>query len=222
MNIVRKNIIYIFVICFISTFNVKAVERTVPKKLIHEKMRSFNVLLSIKPSVTVRMKCASIAAEKVIDKINSFYDKKRNMLGEHAVARDLVKDDKEKLKSVNEKIKEEIDLNEKKSKELLIEGIDLILAPIDEFLDVIRSVRDTVKPLVIESLGSGENSTTAPVFVRFFDAPESEAFVFFRKNISSLDDLKIAASGFKLFFSDVWESLSDKAKEAYNKLVESI
>jgi hypothetical protein len=97
--------------------------------------------------------------------------------------------------------------------------LEYVLAPVEKFMEDIKEQRNIVKKLLEVSLGV--EAAKKSLITKALDA-EGSFLAYFNKTITSVKELNEAAMDFLVFFADVSASLSEPARNSYDKLLEKL
>ena len=176
------------------------------------------------PTTTLRMAMAADRGQVVVNHIEKLKalrvleDGKRMVLGISKKSGEVTY--LETVDQVNEYVKKQVGkVIEASESEYIKMELDFVLAPVEKFMEDIKEQRAIVKSLLEFCLGVEKAKNS--FICKSLDV-EGSFLVYFSKTIKTVPQLNEAATEFLIFFADVNASLSDPAKEAYNKLLEKI
>jgi len=99
--------------------------------------------------------------------------------------------------------------------------LSIIMKPVKVFFDKIIAFRNSVKPIIEESLSLHKNLPQNSLLKKFINSKNSiEEFC--DKEIKTLAEFKKISTEILYFFTDLNKSLSQKAKKAYEELLEKV
>ena len=94
-------------------------------------------------------------------------------------------------------------------------NLDLLVTYLLEFSSYVRDYKKIIIPLVEESLNP------QAIIARFFKseavASDASSRTFFNKEVKDINELKTMCTEFNIFFNDLHETLSDRAKKSFAK-----
>lgn len=97
-------------------------------------------------------------------------------------------------------------------------NLKLLIDPIRKFFEEVHQYGHLITPIITESLG---NNSKNSFLIKFFQT-KSDIGAFFEKEVKSVEDLNCACEEFHTVFSDVFASLSEKARKEYERVMDII
>jgi hypothetical protein len=208
------------------------------KRLTSSQVDLLNILLESTPVVTARIKVAYDKANQVVKTLDAHG--KNHAVDQHNHAAGSIKNHANHMIH-NENIGVDLHSHPVASgknhpvhanhneQDFVKAQLALILDPVKKFFDVVREYQAVIRPLLDESIAlhSSEPQESFGMgllkahFSKYFES-KVDVVALFEQEVKNKEDLRAVCSAFIILFNDLNDSLSDRAKQEYEKLVQAI
>lgn len=170
------------------------------KQLTSPEMQFLNMSLQTMPYVAARIKLSKQKSKAILTDLKQ--------------ERDAAKENKENLETKNNA------LPSAEEKAFILTRLQHMIHPIQEFFNEVRNFSGIVLSLIKESFP--EEKIGKLYISNFLNGTEKDILVYFHREITTKKQLATLAKEFTTLFTNIEESMSKEAQEAYQQFVKDL
>ncbi|MBY0352739.1 hypothetical protein K2W90_00065 [Candidatus Babeliales bacterium] len=173
------------------------------KQLTSPEMHFLNMSFQTMPYVAARIKLSKQKSKAVLADLRQERD--IALVAVHDQVKNKVVHDKKSVK------------NEHEEKALILTRLQHMIHPIQEFFNEVRNYSGIVLSLIKESFP--ENKSKDLYITKFLNGQDKDIAVYFAREITTKKQLASLAKEFTILFTNIEDSMSQEAQEAYQQFV---